>query len=323
MPTFKLGVLMDPIGTIHYKKDSTLSMLWEAKKRGWFIYYFEQKDVFYRDKTVFAKATILNVFQDASKWYEFGKQEIIPLTDLDIILMRKDPPFDIEYIYTTYLLEHAEKAGVLVVNRTQTLRDANEKFFTTWFPQCCPPTLVTRSIELLREFYHKHRDIVCKPLEGMGGYSVFRLKTPEENASVILEVLTHNGTKYAMAQQFIPEITKGDKRILLINGEVVPYALARIPADGELRGNLAAGAKGVVQPLTDRDRWICEQIGPIFREKGLYFVGIDVIGDYLTEINLTSPTGIREIEDQAGVDVSKQLFDALAALVRSRERGQE
>jgi glutathione synthase len=315
MTAIQLGVLMDPIESIHYKKDSTLSMLFAAEERGWDIHYFEQKDIFLREGTVFAKTRLLKVFHDPNQWYEFGFEQIIPLSNLNIILMRKDPPFDIEYIYTTYLLEQAERAGVLVVNRPQSLRDANEKMFTTWFPECCPPTLVTRSIDLLREFYLTHQDIVCKPLEGMGGSSVFRLHYPEQNASVVFEVLTHQGTKYAMAQQYIPEITSGDKRIILINGEPVPYALARVPAAGELRGNLAAGAKGIAQPLSERDLWIAKQVGPKLREKGLYFVGLDVIGDYLTEINVTSPTGIREIEEQCGINIADTFLKSLEQLL--------
>lgn len=307
-----LGVLMDPIESIHYKKDSTLAMLWEAKRRGWTIHYFEQKDLFLTEGQAFAKTRLLNVIQDENKWFEFGAAQTIPLLELDIILMRKDPPFNLEYIYTTYLLEHAEHCGVLVVNKPQSLRDANEKLYTTWFPACCPPTLVTRSMDLLRQFLIDQKDIVCKPLEGMGGSSVFRLKYPEQNASVIFEVLTQHGTRFAMAQKFIPEIKNGDKRILLIAGEPIPYALARIPAEGELRGNLAAGAKGVAQPLTERDYWICKKVGPVLRDKGLLFVGLDVIGDFLTEINVTSPTCIRELDEQCDLNISAKLFDYLA-----------
>jgi glutathione synthase len=312
--TIHLGVLMDPIETIHYKKDSTLAMLWEAANRQWPISYFEQKDLFLRDGQVFARTRKLSVTHDEKKWFEFGEEKIIPLKALDMILMRKDPPFDQEYIYTSYLLEHAERDGVLVVNKPQSLRDANEKLFATWFPQCCSPTLVTRSKELLKKFLIEHEEIVCKPLEGMGGVSVFRLKNPEINASVIFEVLTQHEKQYTMAQKFIPDIAKGDKRILMIGGEPVPYALARIPAPGESRGNLAAGAKGVAQPLSDRDRWICQQVGPVLREKGLYFVGLDVIGDFLTEINVTSPTCIREIEAQTDLKIAAQLMDFLLTL---------
>ncbi|MHB1946886.1 MAG: glutathione synthase [Gammaproteobacteria bacterium] len=309
--TTQLGVLMDPIDAINYKKDSTLAMLWEAQHRDWTIHYFEQKDIFLENGVAFAKTKILKVFHDAKKWFEFGSEQRIPLSDLNVILMRKDPPYTLEYIYTTYLLEQAESAGVLIVNKPQSLRDANEKLFTTWFPQCCPPTLVTRSMSLLREFYAEHKDIICKPLEAMGGASVFRLQYPELNASVVFEVLTQHGSRFMMAQRFIPEIKDGDKRILMINGEPVPFGLARIPAPGELRGNLAAGASGVAKPLTERDRWICQQVGPKLKEKGLLFVGLDVIGDYLTEINVTSPTCIREIDEQCGLNISASLFDCI------------
>ena len=311
----QLGVLMDPISSISYKKDSTLAMLWEAERRNWIIHYFEQKDIFMRDGQVFAKTKLLHVYQDPEKWYEFGKEQVIALSELNVILMRKDPPFDLEYIYTTYLLENVERSGVLIVNKPASLRDANEKIFTTWFPECCPSTLVTRSIELLRQFLLEKQDIICKPLEGMGGSSVFRLQHPDLNASVVFEVLTQEGACFIMAQQFIPEIKEGDKRILMINGEPVPYALARIPAAGELRGNLAAGGRGVAKPLTERDRWICQQVGPVLREKGLLFVGLDVIGDYLTEINVTSPTCIRELDQQCNLNISEKLFDCLSAYV--------
>lgn len=309
--TVKLGVVMDPIESINYKKDSTLAMLWEAEKRGWEIFYIEQKDLFFRDEDVLANAKILKVFQDSKHWFEFSAERCIPIGELDVILMRKDPPFDMEYIYTTYLLEQAEKKGVRVINKPQSLRDANEKLFTTWFPNCCPPTLVTRDIKILKEFFYKQQDIVCKPLDAMGGAQIFRLRTPDENASVVFETLTHNGTRMAMAQRYIPEIKQGDKRILMIDGEPMPYALARIPAEGELRGNLAAGGHGVAQPLTDQDRWICQQVGPVLRAKGLLFVGIDVIGNFLTEINVTSPTCIREIDEQTGSTISVPLFDCI------------
>ncbi len=309
--TKKLGVIMDPIASIHYKKDSTLAMLWEAQKRGWEIFYLEQHDLFFRDSDVFARTKKLTVFQDPEHWYEFGKSSVIPLSECAVVLMRKDPPFNLEYIYTTYLLELVEKKGTLVVNKAQSLRDANEKLFTTWFPDCCPPTLVARDMNLLKEFLHKEQDIVCKPLDAMGGAHIFRLKHPDENASVVFETLTRNGTSMVMAQRYIPDIKLGDKRIILINGEPIPHALARIPLPGELRGNLAAGGRGVVQPLTERDRWICQQLSPVLREKGLMFVGIDVIGDYLTEINVTSPTCIREIDDETGSNISAHLFDCI------------
>jgi len=313
--TVKLGVLMDPIQSIHYKKDTTLALLWEAEKRGWIIYYFEQQDLFLRNGIVYAKTKLLTLFHDEKKWFEFGSEKIIPLSQLDIILMRKDPPFNPEYIYTTYLLEHAEREGVLVVNKPQSLRDSNEKMFTTWFPQCCPETLVTRSMQLLREFFTEQKDIICKPLEGMGGSSVFRLQDRELNASVVFEVLTQHGNRFIMAQRYIPEITAGDKRILMICGEPIPFALARIPAPGELRGNLAAGAHGVAVALTERDRFICQQVGPTLQEKGLFFVGLDVIGDFLTEINVTSPTCVRELDEQCGFNISKIFLDRIVNFI--------
>lgn len=313
--TILLGVVMDPIQSIHFKKDSTLAMLWEAEKRGWQIHYFEKKDLFIEDGKAFGRSRLLKVFHDPAQWFEFGKEARIPLADLTIILMRKDPPFDLEYIYTTYILELAERDGVKVINKPQSLRDFNEKVFTTQFTDCCPQTLITSNMNLIREFLREHQDIICKPLEGMGGASVFRLRYPDINASVVMEVLSAHGTRYMMAQRFISEINQGDKRIIMVNGEPVPFALARIPAEGELRGNLAAGAKGVAQPLTDRDRWICQRVGSVLREKGLMFVGLDVIGDYLTEINVTSPTGIRELDEQCQLNISEMFFDAIVPII--------
>lgn len=310
--TLQLGVVMDALDSIHYKKDTTLAMLWEAASRGYELHYFEQNDLFIRDGKAYGYSHPLNVFKDPEKWYELGEKKRIPLSDLQVIFMRKDPPFNLEYIYTTYILELAEQEGVRIINKPQSLRNFNEKVFTAWFPQCCAPTLVTRDKGLVREFLKEQKEIVCKPLEGMGGSSVFYLREPDVNASVVMEVLSQHGTRYMMAQKYIPDIKQGDKRIILINGEPVPFGLARIPAEGELRGNLAAGAKGVAQPLTKRDRWICQQIGPFLREKGLLFVGIDVIGDYLTEINITSPTGIREIDEQCHLNISAMFFDAIA-----------
>jgi len=307
----KLGVVMDPIGSIKAYKDSTLAMLLEAQARGWPIRYMEQGDLFLRDGQALARQRELKVFDDTRRWFEFGKETTGPLSELDVILMRKDPPFDMEYVYTTYLLERAEDAGVLVVNRPRSLRDANEKLFTAWFPQCTPPTLVTRAAGLIRDFLAEHGDIVLKPLGGMGGESVFRVRRDDPNVNVTIETLTARESRYAMAQRFLPEIARGDKRILLIDGEAVPYALARVPAAGETRGNLAAGGTGTGVPLSERDRWICAQVGPTLREKGLLFVGLDVIGDYLTEINVTSPTCIRELDKQYGLNISAKLMDAI------------
>lgn len=309
--SIRLGIVMDPIQAIHFHKDSSLAMLLEAANRGWSIHYFEQKDLFVRDGKAWGNSRTLNVFNDPAQWFKLSEYQRVELSSLDVILLRKDPPFDLEYIYTTYILELAERAGVKVVNKPQSLRDANEKFCTTWFPELCPPTLVTRDIKLLREFYHEYQDIVCKPLDGMGGASVFRVQSNDPNANVIFETLTHHGKHFMMAQRFVPEITEGDKRILLIAGEPIPFALARIPASGELRGNLAAGAKGVAQPLTDHEYKLCKALAPTLREKGLLFVGLDVIGNFLTEINVTSPTGIRELDKQCHLTISKLLLDAI------------
>jgi len=313
-----LGVVMDPIQSINIKKDSTFAMLLEAQARGWTVRYMEQGDLFLRDGETFARHRALRVFDDASPWFELGQERTEPLSALDVVLMRKDPPFDMEYVYTTYLLERAEDAGALVVNKPRSLRDANEKLFTAWFPQCTPPTLVTREAERLRHFLAEHGDIILKPLGGMGGASVFRLRTGDPNINVVVETLTADETRFAMAQRFIPEIAQGDKRILLVDGEPVPYALARIPAPGETRGNLAAGGTGVGVPLSERDRWICGQVGPRLREQGLLFVGLDVIGDYLTEINVTSPTCIRELDRLYGLNISARLLDVISARLAAR-----
>ena len=309
--TLKLGVVMDPIGSIKIKKDSTFAMLLEAQARGWELHYLEQRDLYLVDGVTRARPRPLTVREDPAGWFTLGEAVDLPLHDLDAVLMRKDPPFDMEYIYTTYLLERAEAEGLLVVNRPQSLRDANEKLFTAWFPQCCPPTLVTRNADQLRTFLAEQQDVILKPLGGMGGSSIFRLRTGDPNVGVVIETLTTHGTLYTMAQRFIPEISAGDKRILLVDGDPVPYALARIPAPGETRGNLAAGGTGVGVPLTDRDRWICDQVAPALRERGLLFVGIDVIGDFLTEINVTSPTCIRELDAQFGLNIAGTLFDRI------------
>jgi glutathione synthase len=310
--SIKVGVVMDPIEAINYKKDSTLAMLWAAQDRGWTLFYLEQSGLYLRDGVSMGRMAPLTVKRDPGNWFERGEYQNLPMTDLDVVLMRKDPPFDNEYLYSTYLLEQAEREGVMVVNRPQSLRDCNEKLFATQFPQCCPPLLVSRDQALLKAFHAEHQDVIFKPLDGMGGASIFRAKAGDPNLSVILETLTGHGVEQIMAQRFIPEIVDGDKRILLIDGEPVDYALARIPSQGETRGNLAAGGTGVGRPLTDRDRWICQQVKPVIQQKGLLFVGLDVIGDYLTEINVTSPTCIRELNDQFGLDIAGQLMDAIA-----------
>jgi glutathione synthase len=313
-----LGVVMDPIGAIKYHKDSTLAMLLAAQARGWQLFYMEMGDLSMHDGAAQAAMRPLRVFADADHWYELGAVQPAPLEQLDVILMRKDPPFDMEYIYATYLLEQAERGGTLVVNRPRSLRDANEKVFTTRFPQCTPPTLISRDAAQLRAFIGEHGEAILKPLEGMGGASIFKVGRDDPNTSVIIETLTEHGRRYAMAQRFIPEISAGDKRILLIDGEPVPYALARIPAAGELRGNLAAGGRGVGVELSERDRWICQQVAPTLRDMGLIFVGLDVIGDYLTEINVTSPTCIRELDAQYSIDIGGQLMAAIAARLEDK-----
>jgi glutathione synthase len=316
--TIKVGIVMDPIGSINYKKDSSLAMLWAAQQRGWPLSYMEPADLFQRDGISFARMRPLKVFKDPAHWYELGEAEVQPLQQLEVILMRQDPPFDLNFLYTTHMLDQAEHGGTLVVNRAQSLRDANEKLFATEFPQCTTPVLVTRSGPQIRDFINEHGAVILKPLDSMGGASIFKVSPTDLNTSVIIETLTEHGRQLIMAQKFIPEIDAGDKRILLIDGEPVPYALARIPAQGELRGNLAAGGRGVGVPLSERDYWICEQIAPELKRRGLLFVGIDVIGDYLTEINVTSPTCIRELDEQFGLDIAGNLMDKIESKLLSR-----
>ena len=309
--TIKLGVVMDPIADINYKKDTTLAMLWAAQARDWQLFYMEQKDLYLRDGEARAAMSHLTVFHDPDGWYDMKEAQDHALSELDVILMRKDPPFDNEFIYSTYILEDAERKGTLIVNRCQGLRDSNEKVFATQFPQCCPPVLVSREMDRLKDFHREHQDVIFKPLDGMGGTAIFRAKADDPNVSVILETLTNYGQQTIMAQRYIPEIVDGDKRILMINGEVVPYCLARVPLAGELRGNLAAGGTGRPQPLTDRDRWIAEQVSPFLKERGILFAGLDVIGDYLTEINVTSPTCVREIDAGYDLDIAGDLMDCI------------
>lgn len=309
--TLRIGIVMDPIGSITPKKDSSLAMLLEAARRGADIYYFEQSDLRILAGKALGRSRRLTVRDDEQDWFDFGTAEEIELGSLDAILMRKDPPFDMEYVYTTYILDRAEAAGALVVNSPQALRDMNEKAYTAWFPECTPLTLITRSMDDMRAFLAEHGRIVVKPLDGMGGKSIFVVSKGDNNANVIFETLTDFGTQFAMAQLFIPEISKGDKRILLIDGEAVPYALARIPPADDNRGNLVMGAVGKGQELSARDREICEQVGPSLRDSGVVFAGIDVIGDYLTEVNVTSPTGIRELDKLFSLNIAGQMFDAI------------
>jgi len=309
---------MDPIGSIVYKKDSTFAMLLAAQERGWSVSYMEMNDLFVRDGVACAHARELELIRDPKNWFQFGEEAEIDLSGLDVILMRKDPPFNMEYIYATYILERAEAAGTLVVNRPQALRDANEKLYTAWFSHCTPPTLVSRRYEHLRNFIVEQGDAILKPLDGMGGASIFRVGAEDPNLNVVMETLTGHQSRYIMAQRYVPEIKAGDKRILLIDGEPVPYALARIPMAGETRGNLAAGGQGVGRELTERDRWICQQVGPTLRDKGIVFAGLDVIGDYLTEINVTSPTCIRELDAIYDLNIGAQLMDSIAHKLTSR-----
>ena len=312
----KLGIVMDPIDSINVKKDTSLAMLLAAQNKGWEVHYMEQNDLYIEDGDAMASMAPLSVSDDSNNWFTRGNYTDRLLSDLDVILMRKDPPFDTEYIYSTYVLEMAEMAGTLVVNKPQSLRDCNEKLFAAHFPQCCPSFLVTSNPQRLKEFHAKNGDVIFKPLDGMGGTSIFRLTATDPNVSVIIETLTNYGKNQIMAQRFIPEIDKGDKRILLIDGEPVPYGLARIPAKGETRGNLAAGATGVAVELNERDRWICEQVAPTVKGKGLLFVGLDVIGDYLTEINVTSPTCVREIDRAYGLDITGDLMNCIESKIK-------
>ena len=306
-----IGVIMDPIEQINIIKDSTWAMILAAQKRGWQVRYMRQNDLFSSNGSVYAESRVVTLLPGQDPWLELSPPTMHELSQCNIVLMRKDPPFDMEYIYTTYMLELAEQQGTLIVNSPQSLRDCNEKFFTTWFPQCAPPTLVTRSAEQLRKFHQEHKDCIFKPLYGMGGAAVFRLKSDDPNLAVIIETLTDHGSTSIMAQRFIPEITAGDKRILMVNGKAAPFALARIPAPGETRGNLAAGGTGKGVALSDRDWWISEQVGPVLKEKGILFAGLDVIGDYLTEVNVTSPTCIRELDKEFQLDIAGDLMNAI------------
>jgi glutathione synthase len=315
--SISLGIVMDPIESISTYKDSSFAMLLEAQARGYDIWYMEQGDLYLEENRSHARMRQLEVTDNTSSWYRFGEEDQRPLGELDVILMRKDPPFDMEYVYTTYILEQAEQEGALVVNRPSSLRDANEKLFTAWFPQCCTSSLVSRNHLQLVEFLRQHGDIILKPLDGMGGASVFRVRQQDPNTNVIIETLTQNGTKLAMAQRFLPEIEAGDKRILMVDGEAIPYALARIPQAGENRGNLAAGGRGEGVPLSERDLWIADQVKPALQERGILFAGLDVIGDYLTEINVTSPTCIRELDKQFGLNISAQLLDKIEDKIKA------
>jgi glutathione synthase len=316
----RLLVVMDPIDHIKYQKDTTLALLLAAARRDYELHYVELGDLSLMGSEARGRTRPLEVRANPTDWYSLGEGTTENLGSFDVILMRKDPPFDMEYIYATYILERAELAGAMVVNRPQGLRDMNEKVYTAWFPQCCAPTLVTRDMAALGEFAATHGTIVCKPLHGMGGRSIFVLPPGDKNAQVVFETLTDYGQNYAIGQKYLPEIVStGDARVLLVDGEPVAHALARIPAAHDNRGNLAAGARGVARPITDRDRWLCGQIGPAMRAAGMLFVGLDVIGGYVTEINVTSPTGVRELQDQAGVDAAELLLQAIDRRLAGRQ----
>jgi glutathione synthase len=302
---------MDPIAGINPKKDSTLAMLLAASERGWDIVYFEQKDLAVRDGRPIGSGRRLEVHRSLENWFTFGEPWLGAREDVDALLMRKDPPFDMEFIYTTYILQLAEQAGLLVVNRPQSLREINEKVYTAWFPQCTPPSLISRSRAALKAFLEEHGKAVFKPLDGMGGRSIFVVEQGDVNTNVVSETLTDYERRFTLCQRFIPELTGGDKRILLCDGQPIPDALARIPAPGESRGTLVMGEIGEGRELTERDRWIADQVGPILAERGVLFAGLDVIGDYLTEINVTSPTGIRELDARFGINIADELIAAI------------
>jgi glutathione synthase len=314
----KLVILMDPISQINIKKDSSFAMLIEAQARNYELYYMEQKDLTLDNGIVMGNLSQITVKQDKTSWYSLQPALKTALSEMDVVLMRKDPPFDMEFIYSTYLLEMAERDGVLIVNKPSSLRDHNEKLFTSWFPECCTPSLVSRNEADFRAFLAEHKDIILKPLDGMGGSSIFRVKESDPNIGVIIETLTLLGKQTAMAQKFISDIKDGDKRILMVDGEPIPYCLARIPQKGETRGNLAVGGRGEARALTERDFWIAKQVAPTLKEKGLLFVGLDVIGDYLTEINVTSPTCIKEIDAAYGTNIAGELMNAIESKLSNR-----
>jgi|TARA_Y100001934_G_scaffold88751_1_gene110135 glutathione synthase len=311
--TYTVGVVMDPIAKIKPEKDTSFAMMLEAQRRGATLVYFELKDLYIDNGAPKGIGQQVTVRDQDKDFYTLGETTTYALGDIDVLLMRKDPPFDSEFLYATHILSLAERDGALVVNRPQSLRDFNEKLFTSYFPSLIPDTLVTRNSKLVREFHAKHKDVICKPLDGMGGASIFRVKEDGTNLGVIIETLTANGQRQMMVQKYLPEIKDGDKRVLIVNGEVMPYCLARLPSAGETRGNLAAGGTGRPQPISDSDRRLAETIAPVLIEKGLIFVGLDVIGDRITEINVTSPTCVREIERAYDINIMAALFDAIEA----------
>jgi glutathione synthase len=309
--TIKMGVLMDDIAHINPKKDTSFAMILEAQHRGWAVYTFDSNDMYSEGGEVLTRCVSTVVIDETRHWFEVSSKVILNLAEFDVILMRKDPPFDMNYIYATYLLEQAEKSGVLVVNKPQSLRDANEKLFALNFPHCIPRTLVSSRYASIEDFIEQEKTVVVKPLDGMGGHDIFKFSVGDRQISTVLERLTQQEKTPIMVQEFLPEIAQGDKRILLIDGEPIKYCLARIPAKGSFKGNLAAGATGVGQALSERDYYLCQQIAPTLKDKGLMFVGLDVIGDYITEINVTSPTGVRELDSQFGLNIAAVLMDTI------------
>lgn len=309
--TPKLAIVMDPIANINIKKDTSFAMLLEAQSRGYELFYIEMQHLFIDNGQPYANAAPLTVEENPNKWFELGQSQTTKLSDFDVLLMRKDPPVDAEFIYATHMFELAERQGTLVVNKPQSLRDFNEKLFTTWFAEHTPATLVTSNKQQIKAFHETHKDIICKPLDGMGGVSIFRITPDGTNLGVVAETLTNNGAQYAMFQQYLPEISDGDKRVLIVDGEVIPYCLARLPSGNETRGNLAAGGTGRPQPISESDRALAEAIAPTLVDKGLLFVGLDVIGDKITEINVTSPTCVRELEAAYNINICAKLFDAI------------
>ena len=307
----KLGVVMDPIETINFKKDSTLAMMIEAQRKGHEIIYITTDSLFINSGIPYASSNKMEVRNDPSDWFTKEEETIIELSELDSILMRQDPPFNSGYIYNTYVLEMAARQGVNIFNNPRSLRDCNEKVYATEFPQCCTKHLVTSRKDFLTDFVLENKDTVIKPLDGMGGASIFRVKANDPNLNVILETITDHFTEKVMIQEFIPEITEGDKRILIVDGKPMSASIARVPAEGELRGNLAAGASAVAKSLSDRDLWICEEVGPSLVEKGLLLVGLDIIGDYLTEINVTSPTCFKEYKELCDIDVAEIFIESV------------
>ncbi len=309
MKKIVMAVLMDDIAGINQKKDSSFAMMLEAQRRGWMVYTFDSTNMYQQEGETFANVRKTLVTDNEDQWHDREDAEVIALSNIDVIFMRKDPPFNMNYIYATYLLEQAENTGVLVINKPQSLRDANEKLFALNFPHCMPKTLVSSDVEQLCQFIEHMGVAIVKPLDGMGGTDIYKLYKNDDNISDIVGKLTNNGQRLIMAQEFLSAIKDGDKRILLINGKPVDYALARIPAEGSFKGNLAAGATGRGQPLSERDYYLCEQIAPMLIEKELLFVGLDVIGDYITEINVTSPTCIRELDKLFNLNISALLMD--------------